>query len=106
MKHIKTIDDLNHLEDGMNFTARIEGCDCSGILSIEHDVIYLCQNIKEGNNCRDRKGFDYSWMIFDYNYKRISGPDYYRVHNLMVEVDTLSVVEYANEKEDEILLLL
>jgi hypothetical protein len=51
--------------DGRRFSAKIEGGYCEGVITIEDDIVYLCQNIADGGDCADKKGFKYSWFYED-----------------------------------------
>lgn len=47
--------------DGKRFAAEIQGDLCEGIISVEGKQVFLCQNVRDGLSCSDRKGFRYSW---------------------------------------------
>ncbi len=49
------------IKDGMSFTAKINGRTCAGKITIYDNVIFLCQDHEDGNRCKDKKGFKYSW---------------------------------------------
>lgn len=51
--------------DGRHFSAKIEGIYCKGVISVDDDGIYLCQNEIDGLNCKDKKGFKFSWLYKD-----------------------------------------
>lgn len=48
---------------GTKFKGKIEEIECDGRIQKENEVIYLCQNVKNGANCSDKLGFHYSWNI-------------------------------------------
>ena len=57
-------DDINLLDkDGASFTATIQGDICEGKISVEDNEVYLCQNVADGLDCHDKKGYKYSWSI-------------------------------------------
>lgn len=47
--------------DGQRFAAEIKDVLCEGIISVEGNQAFLCQNVRDGLRCSDRKGFKYSW---------------------------------------------
>ena len=48
---------------GFGFKAKIEGTPCEGKIQVEDGDVYLCQNMKNGAECRDRLGYKFSWYI-------------------------------------------
>ena len=46
---------------GLNFKAFICKELCKGRIQIEDGVVYLCQDKKDGADCKDKLGFRYSW---------------------------------------------
>ncbi len=60
MEHINLLDC-----DGMPYCAMIDGMCVEGIISVENGTVFLCQNRKNGNSARDKKGFLYSWNVYD-----------------------------------------
>lgn len=57
------IPDWDNVPVGTKFKAKIEEVECEGRIQKEDDTIYLCQNVKDGAQCCDKLGFDYSWNI-------------------------------------------
>ena len=52
--------------DGMKVRCIIDGISIeSATISIEDDIIYICQNHKCGDYCRDLHGYEYSWYCGD-----------------------------------------
>ena len=49
-------------DHGREFTANIEGTQVVGVVTIEDDRVYLCQNEKQGASCNDKQGYEYSWI--------------------------------------------
>lgn len=45
------------------FTARIEGRDCEGKISVQYNTVYLCQDVKNGSRCDDTLGYKHSWNV-------------------------------------------
>lgn len=35
----------------------------TGKVQIENDIVYLCQNLKNGSSCRDKLGYDFCWCV-------------------------------------------
>lgn len=59
------IPDWDNVPVGTKFKAKIQGVKCEGRIQKEDDTIFLCQNVKNGNECYNKLGFDYSWTIGD-----------------------------------------
>jgi len=57
------------IKNGTPFTAIVGRVPATGkiqrgILNDEkHKSLFLCQNVRDGSNCQDKLGFDYSWAI-------------------------------------------
>lgn len=51
--------------DGRRFICMIENVVTSGIITVEGGMVYLCQDKKNGCACRDKKGYSYSWCVYD-----------------------------------------
>lgn len=49
--------------DGILFVSRIKGEQVSGRITVEDGYAYLCQDIFEGKNCRNKRGYKYSWFV-------------------------------------------
>ena len=47
----------------MKFKATINGDLCEGKVQFENGEYYLCQNIHDGSDCKDKLGYNYSWQI-------------------------------------------
>lgn len=58
--------------DGRRFSAKILRVFCEGLITVEDDSVYLCQNIADGGDCTDKKGFKFSWLYKD-RYGEVSG---------------------------------
>lgn len=51
--------------DGRRFRAKIYNKECEGVIAVEGEAVYLCQDIVEGWDCSDKKGYKYSWIHVD-----------------------------------------
>lgn len=71
--------------EGLNFRAKILEVYCEGKIKIEKDEIYLCQNEKEGINCKDRLGYKHSWFIADGSKDKLESAN---VSELEIEMET------------------
>jgi len=49
--------------DNRKFSAIIDDDYCEGIISVEHEIVFLCQNKIDGEDCDDKKGYNYSFNI-------------------------------------------
>ena len=47
----------------MKFRAKIDGKEAIGVIRVEKDIAFLCQNIANGYSCCDKKGYSYSWSV-------------------------------------------
>lgn len=54
---------LNKSLVGKRFTCSIEGDFVEGKLQEEVNEYYLCQNLKDGQRCINKLGYNYSWAI-------------------------------------------
>lgn len=45
------------------FKAVIAGTPCEGRIRVENGEVYLCQDEKDGADCRDKLGYKYSWVV-------------------------------------------
>lgn len=45
----------------------------TGVISVENDSIYICQNIMDGEDCKYKYGYKYSWFIGDSSNKYEEG---------------------------------
>ena len=50
--------------DGKKFRAKISEELCEGYISVENGTVFLCQNERNGLDCKDKKGYRYSWHVF------------------------------------------
>jgi hypothetical protein len=48
---------------GKRFTANINGTKTSGVICVEGNNIFLCQNNKSGTDCKTKFGYRYSWSV-------------------------------------------
>lgn len=58
--------------DGKRFACKINGTEVSGMITVEHNEVYLCQNEREGNGCENKRGYKYSWSVEDGHPDRLS----------------------------------
>lgn len=49
--------------DGKRFKATIIKTPCKGVISVEKNKVYLCQDKMDGEGCLDKKGCNYSWVV-------------------------------------------
>jgi hypothetical protein len=49
--------------DGRGFTCRIDDWDCVGEITVEDGVVFLCQDLADGHDCSNKRGYKYSWAI-------------------------------------------
>lgn len=87
---------------GLKFEAWIENEKCEGAVSIddfcEKLCVHLCQNTKSGHECRDKKGYIYSWNVYD-----LKNPNHDYVTNLKIDISGVDFGQYETENvEDEI----
>jgi hypothetical protein len=95
----QTMEDLQQC-DGRRFSAIINGIKCEGRISVERGIVYLCQNKKDGNRCRNSKGYDYSWNCNSGTIdalKNVHVSDF----KLFPDFSMLSIREIALEKAKE-----
>jgi len=50
------------IKSGQKFKAVINDTDVEGKISIEDDVLYLCQDSEDGEGCENKHGYRYSWQ--------------------------------------------
>ena len=48
--------------NGRKFKAVIAGTPCEGRIKVENGEVYLCQDERDGADCRDKLGYKYSWV--------------------------------------------
>jgi hypothetical protein len=48
---------------GKKFSGTIRGTECSGVIVIENNRVYLCQNEMEGSECINKMGYSCSWVV-------------------------------------------
>ncbi len=51
------------IKSGQKFKALINDIDVEGKISIEDDLIFLCQDSEDGDFCINRYGYKYSWKL-------------------------------------------
>lgn len=49
--------------NGRKFSAKIRGTYAEGRIRVEDGRVYLCQNVRDGDNCDDKLGFSFSWHV-------------------------------------------
>lgn len=50
--------------DGRRFRAMIGDVECEGKVRVEDGAVFLCQNNKDGADCKDKLGYRYSWQVY------------------------------------------
>lgn len=53
------------LYDGMRVKGKIFDDKFVGVITEEDGKFYICQNVRNGESCKEKKGFKYSWCIGD-----------------------------------------
>lgn len=61
--------------NGRKFSAKIEGTYAEGLIRVENGTVYLCQNVKNGDDCDDKLGFRFSWQVCDGSIDNIKDMD-------------------------------
>lgn len=51
--------------NGRKFTAKIQGVDVTGRIRVEDGSVYLCQDVKDGEDCADKLGYNFIWKVGD-----------------------------------------
>lgn len=71
---ITTLEQLKTLaKDWMKITCNINGTFIEWNITIERGNIFICQNRKEWNDCKDKKWYKYSWeIICDFEFNTLS----------------------------------
>ena len=84
-------------KDGYAFSCKIEGKSTNGIITTENGYVYLCQNENNGEDCSDKKGYKYSYIIVDQNHMEVSISDFIlgnKVNNTFFDFRNKRVSEY------------
>lgn len=56
--------ELHDVRPGVEISCKIEGNTIKHAkLQVEHDMVYVCQDECQGDECHDRLGFFYSWSV-------------------------------------------
>lgn len=84
-KLITLVPDWKNVPVGTKFKAIIEGVICEGRIQKEDCYIFLCQNAKEGFNCKEKLGFKCSWSIKQGNREDLMNTD---VQFISLELDS------------------
>lgn len=48
---------------GRRFKCSIHGKKVEGRIQVENNKVYLCQNVRNGGDCKDKLGYRFSWSI-------------------------------------------
>lgn len=75
---------------GKKFKAYIRGKQTEGRIQIEDEHVYLCQNMIDGADCKDKLGFKYSWGVGDGSVMTLTKND---VSNLCIRPSTKEEAE-------------
>jgi hypothetical protein len=54
---------LEGVTSGTEFTAKIERVEVTGKIQKEGGRYFLCQNKKDGTDCKNKLGYKYSWVV-------------------------------------------
>ena len=74
--------------DGLKFSGNISGSFCEGVITVEDDRFFLCQNVMDGGRADDRKGYKYSWSVAKFNFtlllegKRAATVEHFKLYNI------------------------
>jgi hypothetical protein len=80
---------LEGVKSGTEFTAKIERVEVTGKIQFEDGKYYLCQNKKDGSDCKNKLGYKYSWIVYDGTSYELKSHD---VSNLQIKPESVSVV--------------
>ena len=64
LKLLRVMEDLLGC-DGRRFTCKINGVPAIGVITVELNEVYLCQNAVQGLPCINLRGYKYSWAVCD-----------------------------------------
>lgn len=84
--------------DGMKFRAKIKGEEVTGIIRVENDIVYLCQNKQDGAWCKDRGGFRFSWKVGTGNKQDLKNNDVTDFY--LLQDNSLDLIDAGDEFKD------
>ena len=73
---------LKGVKSGTEFTAKIERTEVTGKIQFEDGRYFLCQNKKDGTDCRNKLGYRYSWIV---GIGTLSDLKFHDITNLQIE---------------------
>jgi hypothetical protein len=73
---------LKGVKSGTEFTAKIEQTEVTGKIQFEDGRYFLCQNKKDGTDCKNKLGYKYSWVV---NSGTSDNLKFHEVTNLQIE---------------------
>jgi len=78
IEDVKFFEIYRCLKDGEFFTFTHYDIKLTGRVTIEDGNVYLCQNVKSGCNCRDKKGYPHSYVLGNSPISRSFAGDYFK----------------------------
>jgi hypothetical protein len=91
------ITSLKGVKSGTEFTAKIERTEVTGKIQFEDGRYFLCQNKKNGTDCKNKLGYRYSWIVGP---GTSSDLKFHDVFNLQIEAPVVSKVEAPTVYKD------
>jgi len=88
---------LEGVKSGTEFTAKIERTEVTGKIQFEYGSYFLCQNKKNGTDCKNKLGYRYSWIVSDGTSSELKSHD---ITNLQIEAPVVSKVEAPTVYKD------
>ena len=76
--------------DGKRFTCKIAGTEVSGVIAVEFNEVYLCQNAVQGLPCINQRGYKYSWAVCDGELGNLA---FYKVTDFQLRSSTQSELD-------------
>jgi hypothetical protein len=91
------ITSLKGIKSGTKFTAKIEQTKVTGKIQFEDGRYFLCQNKKNGSDCKNKLDYRYSWVVDSGTSSELKIHD---VFNLQIEAPVVSKVEAPTVYKD------
>jgi hypothetical protein len=88
---------LKGVASGTEFTAKIERTEVTGKIQFEDGRYFLCQNKKDGTDCKNKLGYKYSWIVGPGTSYELKSHD---ITNLQIEAPVVSKVEAPTVYKD------
>lgn len=83
--------------DGRKFKAKIMGVKVEGHIRVEGENAYLCQDKKDGDRCKDKLGYKYSWNVLKGSENDLKRTEVYDFELLPVEEEELTSITYIDD---------